>query len=155
MSPQSPTAILSPGLPARSGDLFANELAAVMQDIQRTQVWFNHQLDAQLASLKRLYATKHVEELKPSQSISTLFEAPRPMPEQVPAVEPAPATVLPPLALAKTTAPAHPAIIVAPPLMATLDPQLEQATLNELNNALTRAFSEISARGGMISRLQA
>jgi hypothetical protein len=44
-----------------------------------------------------------------------------------------------------------PTIILAPPLMATLDPQLEQATLYELNNALTRAFSEISARGGMMS----
>ena len=32
-----------------------------------------------------------------------------------------------------------------------LDPELEQATLRELNDALSRAFSEISSRGGMLS----
>jgi hypothetical protein len=142
MSSQSPTAILSSGLPSRPGDLFAKELATLVQDIQRTQEWFNNRLDAQLASLKRLYATRHTEESKNTLSMATLFEAPRTITQ-----ESAPVTVLPPRAAAKMV----PTIILAPPLMAALDPQLEQATLHELNNALTRAFSEISARGGMMS----
>jgi hypothetical protein len=33
----------------------------------------------------------------------------------------------------------------------TLDPELEKATLRELNDALARAFSEISSRGGMLA----
>jgi hypothetical protein len=32
-----------------------------------------------------------------------------------------------------------------------LHPDLEQATLRELNEALTSAFAEISARGGMLA----
>ncbi len=145
MSPQSPTAFLSSGLPARPGDLFAKELAALVQDIQRTQEWFNNRLDAQLTSLKRLYATKYAEESKNTLPMASLFEAPRTLTQ-----ESAPVTALPPRASARTIPAMHPAVIVAPPLMATLDPELEQATLHELNNALTRAFSEISARGGML-----
>lgn len=154
MSLQSSTATLSPGLPARSGDLFAKELAALVQDIQRTRDWFNSQLDAQLACLKQLCAATHVDEPKSKPSMATLFEAPRPVTMApsaglAPAAAPAPAP-LPPLPFAKAP-PMHQAIILPPTLTAALDPELEQATLHELNNALTRAFSEISARGGMIS----
>lgn len=154
MSLQSSTATLSPGLPARSGDLFAKELAALVQDIQRTREWFNSQLDAQLACLKQLCAATHVEEPKSKLSMATLFEAPRPVTlasaaGPAPTTAPAPAPLAPlPVAKAPTV---HQAIILPPTLTATLDPQLEQATLHELNNAMTRAFSEISARGGMIS----
>lgn len=161
MSFQTSNATLPPGLPVRSGDLFANELAALVQDIQRTREWFNHRLDAQLASLRQLCAATHAEESKCTHSVATLFEAPRPVtlpsaeptPSAVsspPAVAPAPA-VPPPQAPVKAVSTVHQAIILPPTLTATLDPQLEQATLHELNNALTRAFSEISARGGMIS----
>lgn len=157
MSLQSSTATLSPGLSARSGDLFAKELAALAQDIQRTREWFNSQLDAQLARLKQLCAATHVEEPKSKLSMATLFEAPRPvMLAPSAGAAPAPTEAAPapaplaPLPLAKAP-PVHQAIILPPTLTATLDPQLEQATLHELNNALTRAFSEISARGGMIS----
>lgn len=152
MSPQSSNATLPPGLPVRSGDLFAHELAALVQDIQRTREWINTQLDAQLASLKQLCAATRAEEPKSSLSMATLFEAPRPVPmEPAPAAAaPAPAAQ-PPVAAAKPISTVHQAIILPPTLTATLDPQLEQATLHELNNALTRAFSEISARGGMIS----
>jgi hypothetical protein len=156
MSLQTSNATLPPGLPVRSGDLFADELAALVQDIQRTREWFNHRLDAQLASLKQLCATTRAEESKCTHSIATLFEAPRPV--MLPtAVEPTPAAAVPasavppPQASAKTISKMPQAIILPPTLTATLDPQLEQATLHELNNALTRAFSEISARGGMIS----
>ncbi len=163
MSFQTSNATLPPGLPVRSGDLFANELAALVQDIQRTREWFNHRLDAQLACLKQLCAATHAEESKCTHSMATLFEAPRPV--TLPsAVEPTPSTVTsapaaaapapalpPPQVPARAVSSVHQAIILPPTLTATLDPQLEQATLHELNNALTRAFSEISARGGMIS----
>lgn len=163
MSFQTSNATLPPGLPVRSGDLFANELAALVQDIQRTREWFNHRLDAQLACLKQLCAATHAEESKCSHSMATLFEAPRPVtlpsaeptPSAVssaPAAAAAPAQAVPaPQAPVKAVSAVHQAIILPPTLTATLDPQLEQATLHELNNALTRAFSEISARGGMIS----
>jgi hypothetical protein len=162
MSLQTSNATLPPGLPVRSEDLFADELAALVQDIQRTREWFNHRLDAQLASLRQLCAATHAEESKCTHSVATLFEAPRPVTLPA-AVEPTPATVtsapaaapatavLPPQAPVKAVSAVHQAIILPPTLTATLDPQLEQATLHELNNALTRAFSEISARGGMIS----
>ncbi len=147
MSFQPPNAILPPpGLPARSGDLFAHELSALVQDIQRTREWFNSQLDAQLACLHRLCATTPVAEPQCSLSMATLFEAPRPVstPQPPPVVE-----IAAPAEVTKVSS-VHQAIILPPTLTATLDPQLEQATLHELNNALTRAFSEISSRGGMI-----
>lgn len=143
-----------PGMPVRSGDPFAEELAALVQDIQRTRDWFNSQLDAQLASLHQLCATTHADESKCSLSMATLFEAPRPVvPEAVVAAEPPAAVQAQPITVAPVPpiASVHQAIVLAPTLTATLDPQLEQATLHELNNALTRAFSEISARGGMLS----
>ena len=150
MSFQSPNATLpSPALPARSGLPFEHELAALVQDIQRTREWYNSQLDEQLASLHRLCAASHADESKCSLSMATLFDAPRPT-MLTPAVEPAP--TVPVVVEKKPTAPQQ-AIILPPTLTATLDPQLEQATLQELNNALTRAFSEISARGGMINGL--
>ena len=157
MSFQSSNATLPPGLPVRSGDLFANELAALVQDIQRTREWFNTQLDAQLACLKQLCAaTTRTEESKNSHAMAALLEAPRPVTVPL-SVEPAPAVAaptpaaLPPPLPVKAISSVQQAIILPPTLTATLDPQLEQATLHELNNALTRAFAEISARGGMIS----
>jgi hypothetical protein len=147
MSFQSPNATLpTTALPARSGLPFAHEIAALVQDIQRTREWFNSQLDAQLASLHKLCTPAQSDESTCSLSMATLFDAPRPM-MLAPAVESAPA------APEKRPATAQQAIILSPTLTATLDPQLEQATLHELNNALTRAFSEISARGGMINGL--
>ena len=147
MSFQSPNAILPPsGLPARSGELFAKEVAALVHDIQRTREWFNSQLDAQLASLHQLCAAAPVEEPKPTLSMATLFEAPRPVSAPLP---PPVAEVTAPVEVTKVSS-VHQAIVLPPTLTAALDPHLEQATLHELNNALTRAFSEISSRGGMI-----
>ena len=147
MSFQSPNALLPPpGLPARSGDLFANEVAALVHDIQRTREWFNSQLDAQLASLHQLCAAAPAEEPKHSLSMATLFEAPRPVSAPLP---PPVVEVIAPVEVTKASS-VHQAIVLPPTLTAALDPHLEQATLHELNNALTRAFSEISSRGGMI-----
>lgn len=47
--------------------------------------------------------------------------------------------------------PAQQAVILPPTHVTTLDPELEQATLRELNDALAKAFSEISSRGGMLT----
>ncbi|MDZ4402330.1 hypothetical protein [Prosthecobacter sp.] len=144
MSSRPLTAALpSSSLPARSGDQFAHELAALVDDIQRTRDWFNTQLDTQLASLHQL-RTAMQESKQPvfSPSMATLFEAPRP-------VTPPPDPEPPPPA-ANSIRTVHQAIILPPTLTTTLDPQLEQATLHELNNALARAFSEISSRGGML-----
>ncbi len=148
MSFQTPNATLPPsGLSVRSGAPFAHELAALVQDIQHTREWFNSQLDAQLATLHRLCATTHADESKSALSMATLFEAPRPV--TAPPLPPIVAVEHMPAAVTKVSS-VHQALILPPTLTATLDPQLEQATLHELNNALTRAFSEISARGGMI-----
>ncbi|WP_395749453.1 hypothetical protein [Prosthecobacter sp.] len=147
MSSRPLTATLPPpGVPIHSGEPFAHEFASLVQDIQRTRDWFNSQLDAQLASLHKLCAAKPKEEAKSGLSMATLFEAPHPVQTPLP----------PPVAAADTpvvvskVASVNQAIVLPPTLTATLDPQLEQATLHELNNALTRAFSEISARGGML-----
>lgn len=154
--PSTNATLPSPGLPAHSGDLLAHELASLVQDIQRTREWFNNQLDAQLASLRQLCAaTPAKEPARHTVSTSTLYQAPRavmvaPVAAPLHAADDAPPAVLPPQAAARPAPPAHPAIILPPTLTATLDPELEQATLHELNNALTRAFAEISARGGML-----
>jgi len=150
MSFQSPNATLPPpALATRSGLPYATEIAALVQDIQRTREWFNSQMDAHLASLHKLCAPMHADEAKCSLSKATLFDAPHPK-MLAPTVDAAPTV---PLVVEKKPAAPTQAIILPPTLTATLDPQLEQATLHELNNALTRAFSEISSRGGMLSGL--
>jgi len=155
MSFPSPHATLPPpGLPAHSDALFANELTALAQEIQRTREWFNHQLDAQLARLKKLCAATQTEEPASGLSAAMLFQEPHPQPPLPVSTTTAPevqAAVIPPPA--PRTAPIIPQAFVLPPtLTASLDPELEQATLHELNNALSRAFAEISARGGMLDQ---
>ena len=131
-------------LPPRSGDPLAQELAELVEDIHRTKAWFNTQLDSQLASLNQLRDAMLASTAPVcSPSMLTLFEAPHPV-----ITPPAPA----PAAPAQTNGGQHPhqAIVLPPTMISALDPELEQATLHELNNALTRAFAEISARGGML-----
>ncbi|WP_395738166.1 hypothetical protein [Prosthecobacter sp.] len=148
MSSRPLTATLPPpGMPIHSGEPFAHEFASLVQDIQRTRDWFNSQLDAQLASLHKLCAATPKEEPKCGLSMATLFEAPHPISQPQP---PPVATVETPAVMSKVSS-VNQAIVLPPTLTATLDPQLEQATLHELNNALTRAFSEIAARGGMLT----
>lgn len=132
-----------PGLPAHSGEQFTHELAALVEDIQRTKDWFNAQMDAQLVSLHQLHASLQVDDPACSTPMATLFEAPHPVVVEFLAPEPPPPVV--------RNASQHQAVILPPTLVMALDPQLEQATLHELNNALSLAFSEISTRGGMLS----
>ena len=75
--------------------------------------------------------------------------------KQVLGTVPAPATSAPvsqapsaPLALKKTSSSTSVTLTAAQP--EAIDPELEEATLAELNTALASAFSEIAARGGML-----
>ncbi len=118
MSSRPLTATLPPpGMPARSGEPFAKEFKALVQDIQRTRDWFNSQLDAQLACLHQLCAATHADEPKCALSMATLFEAPRPVttpqPPPLAAVEHVPAT-------ATKVSSVHQAIVLPPTLTATL-----------------------------------
>lgn len=151
---------ISPAPAARSSVELTRELTALVDEIQRTRDWFNTQIEAQLNSLRHLKATMQMEDPVCRASISTLFEAPHP----VVAVETRP--LASPLALLPAAAPVqapHPvfalgglapvqqAIVLPPTAVTALDPELEQATLRELNDALSKAFAEISSRGGMLA----
>lgn len=147
-----PPAVASP---VRNGTHLAQELSSLVDEIQRTREWFNTQIEAQLSSLRQLRAAMQSEDPTYRASIATLFEPPHP----VLAPEPPPASVMSlvaaPLAQAFAPvsngyAPNHQAVVLPPTHIATLDPELEQATLRELNDALAKAFSEISSRGGML-----
>ena len=65
-------------------------------------------------------------------------------------VTPAPVSQAPsaPLPLKKTSSSTSVTLTAAQP--EAIDPDLEEATLAELNTALASAFSEIAARGGML-----
>jgi hypothetical protein len=132
----------APSLPACTGEQFSQELALLVADIQRTKDWFNAQMDAQLVGLHQLRASMQVDDPACSTPMATLFEAPRPVVVEAMAPEPT-------LPKVRNDRPLQPVVLPATLAMA-LDPQLEQATLHELNNALSLAFSEISSRGGML-----
>ncbi|MEZ5386273.1 MAG: hypothetical protein R3F13_12235 [Prosthecobacter sp.] len=141
MNPNSSNATLSgPETSSLSPDSFARDLAALVDDLERTKKWFNAQLDAQLSGLKELRATFQPEseaivELPPVMSEAPHLVAPT---EPNPPSPPTPGNA------------AHPTIILPPSKVTALHPDLEQATLRELNDALSSAFAEISSRGGML-----
>ena len=137
----SPAAFTSLSQTPRSSERFADELASLVEEIQSTRDWFNAQMNEQLASLHQLRASMHADDEGYSTPMATLFEAPHPV-----VVPPEPVEPAAPVAIKHQ----HQAIVLAPTMAMTLDPQLEQATLHELNHALSRAFSEISSRGGML-----
>ncbi len=142
MNPNSSNSTLS-GLKAspRSPDGLARDLAALVDDLERTKQWFNTQLDAQLAGLKELRAT-----IQPSSEAG--IELPQILSEAPHMLEASePDNFKPPL----PSAAAHPAVVLPPGKITALHPDLEQATLRELNDALTSAFAEISARSGMLT----
>lgn len=130
-----------PNSAPRNGDPFARELTDLMDEIQRTRDWFNTQIEAQLSSLNQLRSAMQADETAVSTSIATLFEAPHPVVTE--ALSPAAPQV-------NGVQHHHQAIVLPPTHITAIDPELEQATLRELNDALSRAFSEISARGGML-----
>lgn len=140
---------------SRSGIELAHELTALVDEIQRTRDWFNSQIEAQLSSLRHLRASMQSGQPASRSPASTVFEAPPPnlAVETLPPAPPlpsAPVPAPPPFELGGF-APVHEAVVLPPSNVATLDPELEQATLRELNDALSRAFAEISSRGGMLA----
>ena len=141
MSLPHSTATLTPStLLAPAGEHLSQELALLMDEIQRTREWFNTQIEAQLSSLNQLRTAMQVDDSVCSASMDTLFHPPQPVEvETLPAPE------------SKGVKHQHQAIVLPPTKIITLDPELEQATLRELNDALARAFSEISSRGGMLA----
>lgn len=142
MNPNSSNSTLSgPKASPRPPDGLARDLAALVDDLERTKQWFNAQLDAQLAGLKELRATIHPGDEADIELPPVLSEAPH----LVEASEPDAAK--PP----SPSAAAHPAVVLPPGKITALHPDLEQATLRELNDALTSAFAEISSRGGMLT----
>ena len=130
----------SPALQAPAGGQLSQELDSLMDEIQRTREWFNTQIEAQLSSLNQLRSAMQVD--KPACGVprDTLFQPPQPV---IPTPLPAPEW--------KGVQHQHQAIVLPPTNIVTLDPELEKATLHELNDALARAFSEISSRGGMLA----
>ncbi len=138
------TANISPlSSAARTGEQFAQELTTLVDEIQRTREWFNAQIESQLSRLSQLRASMQGDESVCNASMVTLFATPL---ATTPA-EPNP-VVVPTTYDVKHQ---HEAIVLPPSHITALDPELEQATLRELNDALSRAFTEISSRGGMLS----
>lgn len=141
MNPPSSHATLS-GLQTAAcpPDSLARDLTALVDDIERTKKWFNAQMDAQLAGLRELRETIEMDTPAgedPAQSLAAEVA-----PVEVP-VRTSPS--------APTPNKEHPAVVLPPSKIIALHPDLEQATLRELNDALTSAFAEISARGGMLA----
>jgi hypothetical protein len=75
--------------------------------------------------------------------MATLFEAPHP-------VEAAPAETVVETPAASAPRQLYQAIVLPPTHIAAIDPEMKQVTQRELNDALSRAFSEISTSGGML-----
>jgi len=135
-----PMTLPSPTLPAPAGVQLSQDLESLMDEIQRTREWFNIQIESQLSSLNQLRTAMQVDDPVSSTSMDALFYPPQPV-------------NLPPMPVPERKSAQHPhqAIVLPPTHIVTLDPELEKATLRELNDALARAFSEISSRGGMLA----
>ena len=137
-----PMTLPSPTLPAPAEVQLSQELESLMDEIQRTREWFNTQIESQLSSLNQLRTAMQVDDPVSSTSMDALFYPPQPV-------------NLPPMPMPmperKSAQHPHQAIVLPPTHIVTLDPELEKATLRELNDALARAFSEISSRGGMLA----
>jgi hypothetical protein len=138
--PHFPMTLPSPTLPAPAGGQLSQDLESLMDEIQRTREWFNTQIESQLSSLNQLRTAMQVDDPVFSTSMDALFYPPQP-------VNPPPM----PVPERKSAQHPHQAIVLPPTHIVTLDPELEKATLRELNDALARAFSEISSRGGMLA----
>jgi hypothetical protein len=138
--PHFPMTLPSPTLPAPAGGQLSRELESLMDEIQRTREWFNTQIESHLSSLNQLRTAMQVDDPVSSTSMDALFYPPQP-------VNPPPM----PVSERKRAQHQHQAIVLPPTHIVTLDPELEKATLRELNDALARAFSEISSRGGMLA----
>lgn len=110
-----------------------NELAQARQrlvNMRATLMQVCRDLDAQITSLDSVSAPVASADPFAAPAPVSLFEYPPANIQQAPAADTLPASTL----VIKAAAPA------------ALDPKLERATLEELNSALSKAFSQIAGR---------
>lgn len=106
------------------------QLQGMLEDLRRTRESVLGQMDAQIARASGLLKAIHA--------------APTPQPALPP---------LPPPAVEIMRAPPKlTSVLLASHEPVSIDPQLEHATLAELNEALSLAFTAIAGRGGMLGR---
>ena len=99
------------------------QLEGFATQLKHTREWFLQQMDLQLAQLNSLRQSLEANaQFTPTPSMRKVLESP----------------------------PSANSITLAAPDQPGIDPALEQATLAELNSALSLAFTEIASRGGML-----
>ncbi len=118
-----------PPLAPATPDL-VTQLQGMLEDLRRTRESVLGQMDAQIARASGLLKAIH----------------------GVPAPQPALPPLHPPAMEIMQAPPKLTSVVLASQDPAGIDPQLEQATLSELNEALSLAFTEIASRGGMLGR---
>lgn len=118
-----------PPLAPATPDL-ASQLEGMLEELRRTREAVVGQMDAQIARASGLLKAIH----------------------GVPAPQPALPPLHPPSVDVMQAPPKLTSVVLASLPQAGIDPHLEQATLSELNEALSLAFTEIASRGGMLGR---
>lgn len=116
--------------PSQATSDLATQLEGVLRELNRTRNTLVTQIDAQIAHANGLL--RHLQEIAPPRHFPTPTSAPAPVPGIM------------------QTPPKLTSVVLASPAQPGLDPELEQATLAELNEALALAFTEIASRGGML-----
>lgn len=136
------------------GESVTQQLARMTAELQQTRAWFNAQIDAQLSSLQQLRERAPTDWPAVGTPAATLYAEPHPVTAAETghdiARDERPSSSEQKESDSATAGLAHRAIVMPPTRISALDPQMEQDTLRELNDALARAFAEISARGGML-----
>jgi hypothetical protein len=107
-----------------------SQLQGMLEDLRRTRESVLGQMDAQIARASSLLKAIH---------------APQTMPPALPPLHPPAHGVM-------QTPPKLTSVVLSSQEQAGIDPQLEEATLAELNAALSQAFTEIASRGGLLGR---
>lgn len=102
------------------------QIEGMLHELRATREAVVGQIDAQIARANGLL--RHVQENAPTQML----------------VPPTPTVLQAPPKLTS--------VVLAAPEAPGIDPELEKATLAELNEALSLAFTEIASRGGLIAR---
>ena len=120
---------ISPPAASAPPDL-VSQLQGMLEDLRRTRESVLGQMDAQIARASSLLKAIH---------------APQPMPPALPPLHPPAHGVM-------QTPPKLTSVVLSSQEQAGIDPQLEEATLAELNAALSQAFTEIASRGGLLGR---
>ena len=121
-----------------------DELAAVRQRllaVKASLVKACQELDTQIQALENVTTAVSMEETSPTPP--SLFESEPVPPVDTPSASPAPTTKA--VSATESLLPTKSVILEAKGPV-SVDPNLEQATLEELNKALSKAFAQISSR---------